>query len=163
MLTWKVLQQKYYCIVYSKTTLRLNTQAIFHFSKMKITSRYVRIFGSDAVQKALNCFRKFKVLSCVTFDGLQYGNIVRSSYPYCVYTGIPAATERLKLEMTVSYNTFLFSLGFSNPSEIEESLSHTLLRGKQSIVLFYYYGFICSMFYVPSTCLFSCSFRGCRV
>ncbi|KAK2911830.1 hypothetical protein Q8A67_003963 [Cirrhinus molitorella] len=42
--------------------------------------------------------------------------------------GIPAATERLKLEMTVSYNTFLFSLSFSNASEIEESLTHSLLR-----------------------------------
>ncbi|XP_067294492.1 Fanconi anemia group G protein [Pseudorasbora parva] len=46
--------------------------------------------------------------------------------------GIPAATERLKLEMTVSYNTFLFSLGFSNPSEIEESLIHTLLRALEA-------------------------------
>ncbi|KAG1937327.1 Fanconi anemia group G protein [Pimephales promelas] len=50
--------------------------------------------------------------------------------------GIPAATERLKLEMTVSYNTFLFSLGFSNPSEVEESLIHTLLR-VPSIFLFF--------------------------
>ncbi|XP_058633404.1 Fanconi anemia group G protein isoform X3 [Onychostoma macrolepis] len=42
--------------------------------------------------------------------------------------GIPAATERLALEMTVAYNTFLFSLSFSNASEIEESLKHSLLR-----------------------------------
>uniref|UniRef100_A0A8C1MMB1 FA complementation group G n=1 Tax=Cyprinus carpio TaxID=7962 RepID=A0A8C1MMB1_CYPCA len=41
--------------------------------------------------------------------------------------GIPAATERLELEMTVSYNTFLFSLSLSNASEIEESLTHSLL------------------------------------
>lgn len=42
--------------------------------------------------------------------------------------GIPAATERLQLEMTVSYNTFLFSLDFSNACEIEESLTNSLLR-----------------------------------
>ncbi|KAA0717311.1 hypothetical protein E1301_Tti012235 [Triplophysa tibetana] len=42
--------------------------------------------------------------------------------------GIPAATERLKLEMTVSYNTFLFSLSFTHPSEIEKNLTCTLLR-----------------------------------
>ncbi|XP_051979989.1 chaperone protein DnaJ-like [Xyrauchen texanus] len=47
--------------------------------------------------------------------------------------GIPAATERLKLEMTVSYNRFLFSLGFSIPSEIEESLTHTLLRALEAV------------------------------
>ncbi|XP_057209676.1 Fanconi anemia group G protein isoform X2 [Triplophysa rosa] len=42
--------------------------------------------------------------------------------------GIPAATERLKLEMTVSYNTFLFSLSFTHPSEMEKNLTRTLLR-----------------------------------
>ncbi|KAK9974506.1 hypothetical protein ABG768_022596 [Culter alburnus] len=46
--------------------------------------------------------------------------------------GVPADAERLKLEMTVSYNTLLFSLGFSNPSEIEESLNHTLLRALEA-------------------------------
>uniref|UniRef100_A0A672T0C0 Fanconi anemia group G protein homolog n=1 Tax=Sinocyclocheilus grahami TaxID=75366 RepID=A0A672T0C0_SINGR len=46
--------------------------------------------------------------------------------------GIPAATERLELEMTVSYNTFLFSLSFSNASEIEESLTHSLLRALEA-------------------------------
>ncbi|XP_073716332.1 Fanconi anemia group G protein [Misgurnus anguillicaudatus] len=46
--------------------------------------------------------------------------------------GIPAATERLKLEMTVAYNTFLFSLGFSHPSEIEENLTRTLLRALET-------------------------------
>lgn len=46
--------------------------------------------------------------------------------------GIPAATERLKLELTVSYNTFLFALGFSNPSEIEESLSRSLFRALEA-------------------------------
>ncbi|XP_051543177.1 Fanconi anemia group G protein isoform X2 [Myxocyprinus asiaticus] len=47
--------------------------------------------------------------------------------------GIPAATERLKLEMTVSYNRFLFSLGFSISSEIEESLTHILLRALDAV------------------------------
>ncbi|XP_056601041.1 Fanconi anemia group G protein isoform X2 [Triplophysa dalaica] len=42
--------------------------------------------------------------------------------------GIPAASERLKLEMTVSYNTFLFSLSLTHPSEIEKNLTCTLLR-----------------------------------
>ncbi|XP_026106237.1 Fanconi anemia group G protein [Carassius auratus] len=46
--------------------------------------------------------------------------------------GIPAATERLQLEMTVSYNTFLFSLDFSNASEIEESLTNSLLRALEA-------------------------------
>ncbi|XP_073697431.1 Fanconi anemia group G protein [Garra rufa] len=46
--------------------------------------------------------------------------------------GIPAATERLKLEMTVSYNTFLFSLSFSSSSEIEESLTNSLLRALEA-------------------------------
>ncbi|KAI2664500.1 hypothetical protein H4Q32_002725 [Labeo rohita] len=46
--------------------------------------------------------------------------------------GIPAATERLTLEMTVSYNTFLFSLSFSNASEIEESLTSSLLRALEA-------------------------------
>ncbi|XP_016116607.1 Fanconi anemia group G protein-like [Sinocyclocheilus grahami] len=46
--------------------------------------------------------------------------------------GIPAATERLELEMTVSYNTFLFSLSFSNASEIEESLTNSLLRALEA-------------------------------
>ncbi|XP_016368391.1 Fanconi anemia group G protein homolog [Sinocyclocheilus rhinocerous] len=46
--------------------------------------------------------------------------------------GIPAATERLELEMTVSYNTFLFSLNFSNASEIEESLTNSLLRALEA-------------------------------
>ncbi|TRY81803.1 hypothetical protein DNTS_023126, partial [Danionella cerebrum] len=42
--------------------------------------------------------------------------------------GIPAATERLKLEMTVSYNTLLFSVGLSSPAEIQKTLDHSLLR-----------------------------------
>ncbi|XP_059403857.1 Fanconi anemia group G protein [Carassius carassius] len=46
--------------------------------------------------------------------------------------GIPADTERLELEMTISYNTFLFSLNFSNASEIEESLTNSLLRGLEA-------------------------------
>uniref|UniRef100_A0A8C1F804 FA complementation group G n=1 Tax=Cyprinus carpio carpio TaxID=630221 RepID=A0A8C1F804_CYPCA len=46
--------------------------------------------------------------------------------------GIPAATERLELEMTVSYNTFLFSLNFCNASEIEESLTNSLSRALEA-------------------------------
>ncbi|XP_056314227.1 Fanconi anemia group G protein [Danio aesculapii] len=46
--------------------------------------------------------------------------------------GIPAATEQLKLELTVSYNTCLFALGFSNPSEMEESLTRSLFRALEA-------------------------------
>lgn len=46
--------------------------------------------------------------------------------------GLPAATERLKLELTVSYNTCLFALDFSNPSEMEESLTRSLFRALEA-------------------------------
>lgn len=78
-----------------------------------------------------------KMQGAVTFLCFDMQCLVRNAYyPLCIYTGIPAATERLKLELTVSYNAFLFSLGFSNPSEIEENLTRTLLRGNTQHVLY---------------------------
>ncbi|XP_049326498.1 Fanconi anemia group G protein [Astyanax mexicanus] len=42
--------------------------------------------------------------------------------------GLPATAELLKLDLTVSYNTLLFSLSHSKPEEIRRSVTDSLIR-----------------------------------
>lgn len=50
-------------------------------------------------------------------------------------TGLPAQTGHLKLELTVTYNTLLFSLSCGTPEETNDCINDILIRGKASYLL----------------------------
>ncbi|KAI4889367.1 hypothetical protein NFI96_034057 [Prochilodus magdalenae] len=47
--------------------------------------------------------------------------------------GLPASTEHLKLDLTASYNTLLFSLKYSRPNETQHHLTNSLLRALEAV------------------------------
>lgn len=48
---------------------------------------------------------------------------------FSLSTGVPAVIELIQLELAVAYNTLVFSLNLSSLSDVQQSLTYTLLRG----------------------------------
>lgn len=60
------------------------------------------------------------------------------------HTGVPALVGQLKLEITISFNTLIFSFGHSTSSETTDHLTTTLVRGTS---LRLYMNSTCALYY----------------